>query len=164
MKKAIRKFKETVEINSSLLNKLKSHRYFSISLLFSLFLAVACFHVWQRVQVVRLVKVNSQLNKENNDLLDSEKKLYAELALLSVSSRIEQYAKDTLNLQLVDAKRLLTLVRKDIVPSEPDELQEMMTAVKRIADFLPVIEATRAKAGVVENITVDSSINGMGEK
>ena len=40
----------------------------------------------------------------------------------------------------------------------------MLAAVKRVTDFLPVIERTRANANVVEDITIDSTINGWGEK
>lgn len=164
MKHAVRKFKETVEINSSTINKLKSHKYFSIALLFFCFLIVACFHLWQQATVVSLVKENSQLQKENDVLLDSKKKLYSQLASLSTSSRIERYAVDSLGLQLVEADKMLTLVSKNDILSQPDELQQMLTAIKRIAEYLPVIEETKAKAGALENIIVDSSINGWGEK
>ena len=164
MKLTVRKFKETVEINSSTLNKLKSHRYFPISVLFCLFLVVACFHVWQRVRVVTLVKEISILKNDSGELLDNKKKLYSELVSLSTLSRIERYAVDTLGLKPIEAERLLTLLREDIVPVQPDELRQMMTAVKRIVEFLPVIEETRAKAGAVEDITIDSTINGWGEK
>ncbi len=164
MRQAVRKFKETVEINSSTINKLKSHKYFSISLLCFSCLVVACIHLWQQVTVVSLVKDISHLQKENDVLLDSKKKLYSRIASLSTSSRIERYAVDSLGLCLVDADKMLTLVPKDVVVSHPDELQQMLTAVKRIAKYLPVIEETRAKAGAVENIVVDSSINGWGRK
>ncbi len=164
MKQTIRKFKETVEINSSTLNKLKSHKYFSLSTLFVCFLIVCCFHIWQQAIVVSLVKDVSLLEKENLVLLDSKKKLYSKIASLSTSSRIERYAADSLGLRLVDADNMHTLVPDKIVLSQPDELQQMLTAVKRIAQFFPVIEETRAKAGAVENIKVDSSVNGWGKK
>ena len=164
MKQTIRRFKETVDINSSTLNKLKSHKYFSLTSLFVCFLIVCCMHLWQQVTVVSLIKDVSKLEKENNVLLDNKKKLYSDIASLSTSSRIEQYASDTLGLKLVDADNMLTLVPNKVVPSQPDELQQMLTAVKRVAQFLPVIEETRAKAGAVENITIDSLVNGWGEK
>lgn len=164
MREAVRKFKETVEINSSTFNKIRSHRYFPITVLFCLSLMVACFHVWQRVKVVTLAKEIGGLKQENAALLDDKKKLYSELASLSTASRIEQFAVDSLGLKPVEADRLLTLERKEIIPSQPDELSQMMTAIKRIADFLPVIEETRAKAGVVEDIKIDSSINGWEKK
>ncbi len=164
MKQAVRKFKETVEINSSTINKLKSHKYFSVSLLFFSLLVVACLHIWQQATVVALVKDISHLKKENDVLLDSKKKLYSDIASLSTSSRIERYAFDSLGLRLVDADRMLTLVPLKAIPSQPDELEQMLTAIKRVAEFLPVIEATRAKAGAVEDIKVDSSVNGWGGK
>ena len=136
MKQAIRKFKETVDINSSTLNKLKSHKYFSLTALFVSFLIVCCLHLWQQATVVALLKDVSQLEKENHILLDSKKKLYSNIASLSTSSRIEQYAGDTLGLQLVEADNMLTLVPDEVVLSQPDELEQMLTAVKRIAQFL----------------------------
>lgn len=164
MKHAVRKFKETVEINSSTINKLKSHKYFSVSILFFSFLVVSCFHLWQQATVASLGEDISLLEKENHVLLDSKKKLYSDIASLSTSSRIERYAADSLGLQLVDADRMLTLIPNKEVLSHPDELKQMLTALKRVAEFLPVIEETRAKAGAVENIKIDSSVNGWGEK
>lgn len=165
MKQAIRKFKETVDINSSTINKLKSHKYFSVFLLSLSLLIVSCFHLWQQVTVVSLVKDISQLKKENHELLDSKKKLYSNIASLSTSSRIEQFAVDTLGLKLVEADNMLTLVPKTVMLSQPDELHQMLTAIKRIGDYLPVIEETRAKAGTaVEDIVLDSVINGWGKK
>lgn len=164
MRQAVRKFKETVEINSSTINKLKSHKYFSLSLLFFSFLVVACFHLWQQATVVSFVKDISQLKKENHVLLDSKKKLYSDIASLSTSSRIEQYAVDSLGLRLVEADKMLTLIPHNVISSQPDELNQMLTALKRVAEFLPVIEETRAKAGAVENIILDSSVNNWGKK
>ncbi len=164
MRQAVRKFKETVEINSSTINKLKSHKYFSVSLLFFSVLVVSCFYLWQQATVVSLVKDISRLKKENHVLLDSKKKLYSDIASLSTSSRIAHYAVDTLGLRLVEADKMLTLVPRDVIPSHPDELNQMLTALKRFAEFLPVIEETRAKAGAVENIILDSSVNNWGEK
>ena len=125
---------------------------------------VFCFHLWQQATVTSLGEDISLLEKENYILLDSKKKLYSDIASLSTSSRIERYAADSLGLQLVDADRMLTLIPNKEVLSHPDELQQMLTALKRVAEFLPVIEETRAKAGADENIKVDSSVNGWGEK
>ena len=164
MRQAVRKFKETVEINSSTINKLKSHKYFSVSLLFFSFLVASCFYLWQQATVVSLVKDISQLKKENHVLLDSKKKLYSDIASLSTSSRVTQYAVDTLGLRLVEADKMLTLMPRNVIQSQPDKLNQMLTALKRVADFLPVIEETRAKAGAVENITVDSTVDSWGKK
>ena len=61
MKEAVRRFKETIEIKSTIFNRVRSHRYFSISMLVAACLFAACFHVWQRVKVIELVKEVSQL-------------------------------------------------------------------------------------------------------
>ena len=164
MRQAVRKFKETVEINSSFLNKVRSHRYYTPALLLSLFLAVACIHVWQRVQVVKYSKEIGFLREENADILDKKKKLYTDLAVLSTSSRIERYAYDTLGLKMVSADMMCTIEYDGAAPKQADDLTQMLAAVKRITEFLPVIERTRAKANVVEDISIDSTINGWGEK
>lgn len=158
MKETIRKFKETIDIKSSVFNRIKSHRYFSVILLVFVFLSAACFHVWQRVIVVELVKDVALLKKENLELLDSKKKLYSDIAALTTTSRITLYASDTLGLKPVDAEQMLTLVRGEETYTPPDELELMFSAIKRMADYAPVITQTRAQAGGVENLELDSTV------
>ena len=157
MRETVRKFKETVEIRSSIFNRFKAHKYFPMTVLFAVFLISACFHVWQRVRVINLVKETAQLKAENASLLDDKKKLYSDIAALSSTSRIETYAVDTLGLRMVDANNLLTLIKENETPPPPDEFELMYTAIKRVTDFLPVVEQTNANARGVEDLEIDSS-------
>ncbi|UCD64707.1 MAG: cell division protein FtsL [Candidatus Zixiibacteriota bacterium] len=156
MKETIRKFKETVEINSSGLNRIRSHRYFPVTLLLCVFLVAACVHVWQRVQVVELVKEVSRLNKESAELMDARKKVYSEIATLSTASRIEQFAIDSLGLRRVSADRLFTLVPRDADHGQLDDLQLMLYAINRVAEYVPTVSINSARAGGVENLELDS--------
>lgn len=164
MREAVRKFKETVEIKSSTFNKIKSHRYFTVAVLFCLFSTAACLHIWQRVHVVSLVKEIAQLKSENSSLVDEKKKLYSEIAAMTTASRIEQYAIDSLGMVPVTAENLLTLMPKEQILTHPDNLDLMLTAIKRVADFVPVIEETRASATGVENLIIDSTVTAWGVK
>ncbi|MFQ5453540.1 MAG: hypothetical protein ACE5D6_05070 [Candidatus Zixiibacteriota bacterium] len=159
MKKTIRKFKETVEIKSSIINRIRTFQYLPVLLLVSFFLIAACIHIWQRVKVIELVKDVARLKKENAGIMDDKKKLYSEIAALSMVSRIEKYAFDSLGLKPVSAKKLITLVRKQEKHNPPDELELMVNALKRMADYIPVIEGTRANAGGTDNLLLDSTIS-----
>lgn len=156
MRETVRKFKETIEIKSSMFNRLRSHRYFPAFLLFSVLLTAACFHIWQRVRVVELVKEVSQLQKENAELLDIKKKLHSELAVLSTASRIEQFASDTLGLERVSADRLYTLVPGEVDYEQPDDLELMLFAINRVADAVPTITESSALAKGAESLKIDS--------
>lgn len=156
MKETVRKFKETLEIKSSVLNRVRSHRYFPMTLLFVVFLSAACVHIWQRVCVMELVREVSELRQENADLLDAKKKVYSEIAALSTASRIEQYAIDSLGLKRVNADRLYTLVPKDVEAEQPDDLELMLYAINRVAEYVPVVSVNNARAGGVENLNLDT--------
>ena len=164
MKETVRKFKETVEINTSIFNRVRTHRYFPAAFLLFIFLLIACFHVWQRVRVVSLVQEVAQLNRDRVELLDDKKKIYSDIAELSMTARIEQYARDTLGLKPVAADRMYTLIKKDEAQPTPDELDLMYAAIKRVSDYLPIIESNSAVAQGVEAIKVDTSqIGGLGK-
>lgn len=156
MRETVRKFKETVEIRSSVLNRLRSHRFFPPALLFLVFLSAACVHVWQRVKVVELVKDVSELQRENAELLDAKKKIHSEIAALSRSSRIESYATDTLGLKPVSADRLFTLVPNKVSYEQPDDLELLLYAINRVTESVPTISENRAMAGGVDNLKLDS--------
>lgn len=164
MRETVRKFKETIEIRTSIFNRLRSHKYFPMTVLFVIFLSTACFHIWQRVRVMNLVKEISSLKSENASLVDEKKKLYSDVASLSTASRIEKYAADTLGLKPVSAEKMLTLIKKNESPLAPDELELLFSAVKRVSEFLPVIEETKASARGVEDIIIDSTDNSWGIK
>lgn len=113
---------------------------------------------------MNLVKEISSLKSENASLVDEKKKLYSDVASLSTASRIEKYAADTLGLKPVSAEKMLTLIKKNESPLAPDELELLFSAVKRVSEFLPVIEETKASARGVEDIIIDSTDNSWGIK
>jgi len=164
VKKTIRQLKETIEIKSSIFNRIRAHRYFPAVLLITVLLMAACVHVWQRVKVIELVREVGVLKKDNAGILDCQKKLYSEVAALSTASRIEEYAQDTLGLKPVTADRMLTLVKDREVTPPPDELDRMFSAIKRVTKYMPVVTATTANAEGVEKIHVDSTLNRWGGK
>ena len=164
MRETVRKFKETIEIKSSVLNRLRSHRYFPAFLLFVVLLTAACFHIWQRVRVVELVKEVSQLKKENAELFDIKKKLHSELAVLSTASRIEQFASDTLGLKRVSADRLFTLVPGEVDYEQPDDLELMLFAINRVANAVPTITESSAMAKGAESLKIDSVDSDEGQR
>lgn len=156
MKETVRKFKETVEIRSSIFNRVRSHRYFPAALLCFLFMSAACVHIWQRVKVVELVKEVSQLTAENSELLDAKKKLHSEVAALSTTSRIEQYAIDTLGLLPIDAERLYTLIPRKESYRKPDDLELLLYAISRVTENVPTISENSAMAKDVDRIKLDT--------
>ena len=147
MRKPVRKFKETIEIRSSTVNRVLSHRYFPAAILVTLFLAMCVVHVWQRVCVLELVKDVSRLRAENNQLIDASSKLNVSLAGLSSAGRIERYARDTLGLKLAVAGQVYTLIGEEEKIPQPDDLATMFQAIERVTRYVPAISPSRATAG-----------------
>ena len=160
MGRSLRKFKETVEIRSLLLHRVRSHRYFPAAVVASVLLAAACVHIWQRVVVIGLVKEVSQLERENRSLVDDAHKLRTELAALTMASRIEQYAIDSLGLNRVSADRLYTLIPEAAGNAPVDEWATMLTSISRVADHLPAISEARAAHHQLEPIRFGPGSDG----
>jgi len=156
MKQTIRNFKETVEMRSSIFARLKSHRYFPILMLLTAFLLASFIHVWQRFRVLELVHEVSLLKQENKELIDTRKKLHSDITALTMASRIETYARDTLGMQPIEPERLYTLVPEKPAPLEPDQLGELVGAIERIADYLPVISGNDALATPGAELKLDT--------
>jgi len=156
MKRTIRKFKETVEIQSSLLNRVRSSRYLPIAGLVTVVLLASCIHIWQRVRVLDLVHKVSLLEQENRNLADDVRKVYSDVASLSMSSRIQTYAADTLGLQTVPAENLFTLVTSGDRPSLADEFDKVVEGLKRATSYFPRVTETEANAGELRNPRIDS--------
>jgi cell division protein FtsL len=153
---SIRKFKETVEMRSGLLIRIRSHRLFSTSLMGLLLVLVACVHIWQRVHVIRLVKETGDLQIENHQLVDDTKKVLTEVAALSMASRIEACAAESLGLQRVSADRLYTITRDQEKPKKQDELASVVTSIKRVTDYLPELTENQATAAELRPIRFES--------
>jgi hypothetical protein len=147
MARSVRKFKETIEIRKGLLQRFRSHRFFSIGLVAITLLLAACLHIWQRVMVIELAKDVALLTDENRLLVDEIKKVRSDVVALSTVTRLENYAADSLKLQPPTADRLFTLVSKSEGAISSSELQEMFSSIKRVADYLPVMTEAQATAG-----------------
>jgi len=156
MKRTVRKFKETVEIQSSLLNRVRASRYLPIAGLVAVVLLVSCVHIWQRVRVLDLVHRVSLLERENRNLADEIRKVYSDVSSLSMSARIRTYAADTLGLATIPADRLITLVPHNQGPSLSDDLDMVLAGFKRMTSYLPRVTETEANAGELRNPTIDS--------
>ncbi len=155
MKSAVRRFKETIEIRHSVINRLRSHRYFPGTLLIVGLLVASCFHIWQRVKVMGLVTEVSGLQREQSALIDELSRVRSDVASLSMASRVEPYAVDSLGMEPVEADRMFMLVRREAATTEVDQLQQMYSAAKRLADFVPVLSQSRARAGDLKSIKFD---------
>jgi len=160
MKRAIRKFSETVEMQSSIFNRIKSNKYFPFALLGIFLLSASCIHIWQRVQVLDLVHEVSLLKSENRNLLNDLRKINSEIATLSKVSRIEQYAADSLGLKKIDAEKLFTLIRPREEQPEIDNITMVMNAIQRVASYLPTVTETQATAGELKQVIKDSLSRG----
>lgn len=159
MKDAVRKFKETLDIESSLLKRLRSHPYFGITLLAAALLVASCFHVWQRVIVLESVKEVARLRADNVRLLDNLRKVRVEIARLSMATRIEKFAVDSLGMKPITAEHLYTLVPEDR-SVDPDQLAEMMSAIKRVVDYMPVVSSNEARADELRIVDNGDQVQG----
>jgi cell division protein FtsL len=156
VKNPVRLLLETSAIRASLLHRIRTHRFFPLTALIAALFLVACIHVWQRVKVVELVKINGRLRLENAELIDETRKAYSQIARLSLASRIESYALDSLGMKPVDADRIFTLVPTDKPAAPQDELGGVINAVRRLAACVPVVSQTQAAAGEVSVINIDT--------
>ncbi|HUV31826.1 MAG TPA: hypothetical protein VMY05_12155 [Acidobacteriota bacterium] len=156
MARSVRKFKETVQIRSAFFQRLRCHKYIPIGAIAFGLLAAACVHVWQRVMVIELAKDVAALRAENRSLVDDVKKTSSDIAALSMASRVERYARDTLGLQPVTADRLFTLIKKSEREIPPDELTAMFSSIKRVADYLPIVTEAQASGRELRPIRFDT--------
>ncbi|MEW5993749.1 MAG: hypothetical protein AB1744_05055 [Candidatus Zixiibacteriota bacterium] len=159
MKRTIRKFKETVELRSSPVNRVRSHPYFPVAVFVGLFLVACCVHVWQRVKVLELVKDVSRLQTENADLVDCLKKLYADVSVLESPTRIERYAADTLGLQVINPDKLFSLERRTQDLKQVDEWSSLKEAVQRIVEHVPAVTLNTVQAHELRSVAIDSSVS-----
>jgi cell division protein FtsL len=160
MARSLRKFKETVEIKSLPLHRIRSHRYFPVAVVASFLLVAACIHVWQRVVVIGLVREVSLLQKESRCLVDDAHKLRTEIAALSMASRIEQYSIDSLGLQRVSLDRMVTLIPEESREAPADQLATMFSSMKRVAEYLPTFSEAKAAHRQLEPIRFESDEAG----
>jgi cell division protein FtsL len=162
MARSVRQFTETLELRSLPLHRLRSHRYFPAAVIALVVLAAACVHVWQRVVVIGLVKEVSALERENRGLVDDAQKVHTDIAALSMATRIEQYAIDTLGMQRITPDRLFTLVKEESRQLTNDQLATLISSIKRVAECLPVVTEAQATAKPLEPIRFEDDEDSGG--
>jgi cell division protein FtsL len=166
MTRSVRKFKETIEMRALPFKRLQSHRYFPAAIIALVVLTAACVHVWQRVVVMSLVHEVALLQKDSRELVDNIEKVQSEIAALSMGTRIEQFAQDSLGLQRVTPTQLYTLEReeeKEEKTEDSDELTVMLSSIKRVADYLPALTQAQAQVTELQPIRFDTDTAGMTE-
>ena len=162
MPTGVRKFKETADFQSLSLQRLRNHKYFPVAMVVLAMLLVACVHIWQRVHVMTLVHEVAVLRSEHEQLVDIARKTQSDIAALSMTSRIEQYAADSLGLALVSADRLYTLIRSEQEDEVLDRLEVVISSIERIGEHLPVLTASQVNASELNEIKLDSTQTGGG--
>lgn len=153
---SLRKYKETVEIKALPFNRLRAHRYFPIAVMAIVVTAAACIHVWQRVVVISLAKEVAALEKDNHGLVDDAHKVQTEISFLSMTSRIERYAVDSLGLQRPRPDNIYAIQKMEGDEEPPDEFAAMLSSWRRLAEFLPERTEARAAAKELQPIRFDT--------
>lgn len=159
MADSVRKFKETVEFQSGFLTRIRQHRHFGVGIISATLLLVACIHIWQRVHVIHLVQEVDVLKGQNALMVDETKKAQMDIAGLSRATRISTCAAESLGLQPIQADRLYTIQLQNEKIMHRDttgELASVMTSMKRVADFMPVMSEAKAGSSELRPIKFDS--------
>lgn len=157
MARSVRKFNQTRELQFSPLKRIRSHRYFPAAVIGILLIGAGCLHIWQRVTVIEMAKEVSTLRASNRILVDDVKKIQSDIASLSSATRIEQFAVDSLGMTSVSADRLYTLVRKPEQSMPTDELDAMISSIRRVADYLPAMSEANANSRDVRKIRFETT-------
>lgn len=105
----------------------------------------ACAHVWQQVYTLELSTEVRGLEKENSKLNDLLKKRRAEIVELTRLSVIEKVASEKVHLRRTASENLFTLIRDDSY-RETEGIENLMTALKKVADNMPVVNETHAES------------------
>lgn len=147
MAHSVRKFSQTVNFSKLPFRRLRKHRYFPIGVVVAALLFFSCLHIWQRVQVMTLVHETALLRDRNHELVQVAHKLNDDIAGLTMASRIENYAVDSLGLQRIPADKLFTLIRERDEDEPASELAQVFRSIERIAAYIPTITESQARAG-----------------
>lgn len=155
MRERVRRFAETVQMQSGLVRRIRSHRWFPAGLLATIVVLVASFHVWQRVQVLSLLSDVDQLKHEHRLLMDSATKIRADVAGLSMGERIEAYARDSLGLKRLSAENIYTLVDDERPKPPTDGFTSLVKAIERVGQWMPGIRENEVNADELKRIRFD---------
>ena len=143
MKISVQTYRATDSIRNSLRKRLVSSRALAVTIIVGSFIHLACIYIWQRVYVLNLVREVSTLEKEKVDLKDLLKKTEIEVTELSRLNRIESIAIAQLGLMRTGTENLYTLTPQK-VEKKPEGIDEVVAALKKIADNLPILNETKA--------------------
>jgi len=146
MSQPVRRFAETLRFRSSWWHRVQGHRYFPAAVAVAIVLAACSLHIWQRVRVMSLVGEVAVLEERNDELTDATAKLNAEIAQLSMAHRIERFALDSLGLVPLEAHQVSMLIPAGEEPPEPDQLSQVLRAIDRVTDHMPIVTASEATA------------------
>lgn len=163
MRKSVRQFKETLDLQQGKLQRLRSNPYLPAGILLTCLSLVACLHVWQRVHVLRLVSEVEHLTADQQLIQDETRKLQAEVATLSMASRIQTYAADTLGMRPIQTERPLLIERRDSVIRRGNDFQTMLASLQRMVDYLPVLSEATVTAGEPPAPQFDSTTTAEGQ-
>ncbi len=105
----------------------------------------ACAHVWQQVYTLELATEVRGMEKENSTLNDLLKKRRAEIVELTRLSVIERVASEKANLHRTASENLFTLIRDDSY-RDTDGIDNLISALKKVADNMPVVNETHAES------------------
>ncbi|MBK7143138.1 MAG: hypothetical protein IPH75_13775 [bacterium] len=159
MADSVRKFKETVEFQQGFVTRIRQHRHFGIAVISATLILVACIHIWQRVHVIHLVQEVDALKGQNALMVDETKKAQMDIAGLTRATRISVCAAESLGLEPIAADRLYTIQlqsEKVIHKDSTDEFAAVMSSIKRVADFMPVMSEASAGSSELRPIKFDS--------
>jgi len=143
MKISVQTYRATDSIRNSLRKRLVSSRTLAVTIIVGSFILLACLYIWQRVYVLNLVREVSTLEKEKVDLKDLLKKTEIEVTELSRLNRIEPIAIAQLGLMRTGTENLYTLTPRK-VEKKLEGIDEVVAALKKIADNLPILNETKA--------------------
>ena len=91
------------------LDFLKTKLVLKLSVLGAFIVFLSLFYIWSRVQVVQLGYEINEIRHEQSLLLDQNKKLGMELAVLKSPERLRRIAQDQLGMSLPETQRLMTV-------------------------------------------------------
>jgi cell division protein FtsL len=150
MKISVQRYQATDRLKKSFSRRMVSSRVVLPFLVVIAIILFACFHVWQRVHVLNLGKEISRLEKEKVILNDLLKKSSSDIMELTRVSRIEEIAMGEMGMVRGGTDKMFTLEVKR-AEVKKDDLDNVVSSLKKLADNLPVINESKAEtAGVFE--------------
>lgn len=157
MERSLRQLKESIDLGTPRLTRLRHHPYFHWVVISSFLFSLACIHVWQRVTVIESGRAVQKLQGERIRLQDETKKLRSQIAQLSMISRISRYASDSLGMRPIPPQDLFTIIERPLPERQPDDMSMLVASLERLADYLPVQATASALSRDLEPVRFDTA-------